>query len=90
MADQLIIQTGHGRVVVPVPASGGSVVLPHVGIGRSCYITNAIIDEGCDIPHGMEIGRDREADERHFHVTDNGIVLVTRGMLAALRREGHR
>jgi hypothetical protein len=32
------------------------------------------------------IGRDRNADGRHFHVTDQGIVLVTRGMLANLRR----
>jgi glucose-1-phosphate adenylyltransferase len=66
-----------------------SVVLPHVEIGRSCYIANAIIDEYCDIPHGMTIGRDREADERNFHVTDNGVVLVTRSMLAALRRGSH-
>ena len=66
-----------------------SVVLPHVEIGRSCHIANAIIDEGCDIPHGMAIGRDREADERNFHVTDNGVVLVTRSMLAALRRGSH-
>jgi glucose-1-phosphate adenylyltransferase len=63
-----------------------SVVLPGVEIGRSCYIANAIIDEGCNIPHGMVIGRDHEADKQHFHVTDNGIVLVTRGMLQALRR----
>ena len=63
-----------------------SVVLPHVEIGRSCYIANAIIDEGCDIPHGMTIGRDREQDQKNFHVTENGVVLVTRSMLAALRR----
>jgi glucose-1-phosphate adenylyltransferase len=63
-----------------------SVVLPHVEIGRSCHISNAIIDEGCVIPHGMVIGRDLNADKQHFHVTENGIVLVTRNMLAALRR----
>ncbi len=39
-----------------------SVVLPEVEIGRSCYIANAIIDEGCSIPHGTVIGRDRDAD----------------------------
>jgi glucose-1-phosphate adenylyltransferase len=66
-----------------------SVVLPHVEIGRSCYVSNAIIDEGCNIPHGMVIGRDRAEDESHFHVTSNGIVLVTRNMLAALRRGQH-
>jgi glucose-1-phosphate adenylyltransferase len=65
-----------------------SVVLPRVEIGRSCQIHNAIIDEGCVIPHGTVIGRDRQADNQHFHVTDNGIVLVTPAMLAALRR-GH-
>jgi glucose-1-phosphate adenylyltransferase len=66
-----------------------SVVLPHVEIGRSCYISNAIIDEGCVIPHGTVIGRDRNADRQHFHVTENGVVLVTRNMLAALRRHQH-
>jgi glucose-1-phosphate adenylyltransferase len=63
-----------------------SVVLPEVQVGRNCQIANAIIDEGCSIPHGTVIGSDREADSKHFHVTDQGIVLVTRGMLAALRR----
>ena len=63
-----------------------SVVLPEVEIGRSCYIANAIIDEGCSIPHGTVIGRDRDFDSQHFHVTDQGVVLVTRGMLANLRR----
>jgi glucose-1-phosphate adenylyltransferase len=63
-----------------------SVVLPQVEIGRSCYIADAIIDEGCSIPHGMVIGRDHAEDSRHFHVTDAGIVLVTRSQLAKLRR----
>jgi glucose-1-phosphate adenylyltransferase len=63
-----------------------SVVLPEVQIGRSCYIANAIIDEGCSIPHGTVIGRDREFDREHFHVTEQGVVLVTRRMLAGLRR----
>ena len=58
-----------------------SVVLPHVEIGRSCSIHNAIIDEGCNIPHGTTIGRSHEADRQFFHVTDNGIALVTREML---------
>jgi glucose-1-phosphate adenylyltransferase len=63
-----------------------SVILPRVEIGRSCYIANAIVDEGCNIPHGTVIGKDRQADSKHFHVTENGIVLVTRSMLSSLRR----
>jgi glucose-1-phosphate adenylyltransferase len=67
-----------------------SVVLPRVEIGRSCYIQNAIIDEGCVIPHGTVIGRHRETDSKYFHLTDAGIVLVTRASLAALRRSPGR
>jgi glucose-1-phosphate adenylyltransferase len=58
-----------------------SVVLPNVMIGRSCRIRDAIIDEGCRIPHGMVIGYDKAADRERFLVTDSGIVLVTRDML---------
>ena len=60
-----------------------SVVLPHVEIGRGCRIRSAIIDEGCFIPHGTVIGYDLEADSRSFHVTEQGVVLVTRDMLTA-------
>ena len=56
-------------------------VLPNVKIGTGCIITRAIIDEGCEIPDGMSIGVDREADARRFHVTDKGVVLVTPDML---------
>src|SRR5690606_10398491 len=67
-----------------------AVVLPHVTIGRGCDISNAIIDENCVIPHGMVIGKDRVQDAERFYVTDNGVVLVTRDMLSALRRRsGH-
>ena len=35
-----------------------SVVLPEVNIGRHCNIRKAIIDRGCNIPAGTEIGVD--------------------------------
>lgn len=63
-----------------------SVILPNVEIGRNCAIHGTIVDEGCVIPHGMEIGRSSEADRRRFHVTDRDVVLVTRDMLDALRQ----
>ena len=62
-----------------------SVVLPDVEIGRNCIVHNAIIDEGSIIPHGMEIGTSRAADEQRFHVTAEGVRLVTRDMLDKLR-----
>jgi len=58
-----------------------SVVLPNVDIGRNCRIERAVIDKGCRIPAGMEIGVDPEADAERFHVTEGGVVLVTPEML---------
>src|ERR1700733_3400676 len=58
-----------------------SVILPNAEVGRGCVINGAIIDEGCDIPDGTRIGSDRADDVRRFHVTDNGVVLVTPDML---------
>ncbi len=59
-----------------------SVVLPEVNVGRHAKIRRAIIDRGCRIPEGMEIGYDLEADrERGFDVSPGGIVTVTPDML---------
>lgn len=55
-----------------------SVILPDVTIHRHCKIRRAIIDVGCVVAEGMEIGFDAEKDRKAgFRVTDNGITLVT-------------
>ena len=61
-----------------------SVVLPKVNIGKHCRITRAIIDKGCVIPDGTVIGEDRAEDAKRFHVTPEGIVLVTPAMLGQI------
>jgi glucose-1-phosphate adenylyltransferase len=59
-----------------------SVIMPSVTIGRNVKIRRAILDRSVSIPDGMVIGYDRKQDEGNgFRVTDQGIVLVTRGML---------
>ena len=59
-----------------------AVILPEVQIERNCKIRRVIIDRGCQIPQGSVIGYDHEQDRRNgFRVSDNGIVLVTKGML---------
>ena len=58
-----------------------SVILPAVRVGRNCRIRRAVIDEGCDIPDGTVIGHNLEHDRRYYHVSPNGIVLVTAEML---------
>ncbi|VAW88158.1 Glucose-1-phosphate adenylyltransferase [hydrothermal vent metagenome] len=59
-----------------------SVILPDVKIGKGCRITRAVIDKGSMIPDGMVIGENEKEDRaRNFHVSENGIVLVTSDML---------
>jgi glucose-1-phosphate adenylyltransferase len=58
-----------------------SVVLPRVSVGRDCVVQRAILDEGCVVPDGMQIGVDLAADKARFEVTDKGVVLVTPDML---------
>ncbi len=64
-----------------------SVLLPNVVIERHCHIKKAVIDEGCVIPEGTIIGEDPVADAQRFHVTENGVVLVSPDMLG---QEIHR
>jgi glucose-1-phosphate adenylyltransferase len=57
------------------------VVLPDVTIGKGCVVRGAVLDEGCEVPDGMQIGVDRAEDERRFYITKRGVVLVTADML---------
>ena len=61
-----------------------SVVLPDVQINRNCRIKRAVIDRRCKLPDGLVIGEDPVLDAQRFHRTENGVVLVTRGMLKKL------
>ena len=64
-----------------------SVVLPKAVIGRKARIRRAIIDQGCEIPPGLVVGEDEEADARRFHRTEGGVTLVTLPMLEALAKQ---
>jgi len=63
-----------------------AVILPDVRIGANCVVRRAILDTGCVVPDGMQIGVDPREDASRFHVSEKGVVLVTRDMLLALRR----
>lgn len=58
-----------------------AVILPDVKIGRHCRLTKVIVDRGCHVPDGTVIGEDLEEDAKKYHVSPNGVVLVTAGML---------
>jgi len=59
-----------------------TLVLPECEVMEDCTIQNAIIDRGCVIESGTQIGVDLDADRaRGFRVTEGGHILVTPGML---------
>jgi glucose-1-phosphate adenylyltransferase len=61
-----------------------SVLLPEVQVGRGARLTRCIVDRGCEIPDGMVVGEDAEADAARFKRTERGITLITRDMLERL------
>lgn len=65
-----------------------AVIMPDTQIGRGCRLSRVVIDRGCVLPDGFVIGEDAELDARRFNRTDNGVVLVTREMLAKLQSQG--
>jgi len=61
-----------------------AVLLPDVDIGRGCRLRKVVIDNGCTIPPGMQVGFDAAEDARRFYRSEGGVVLITREMLEGL------
>ncbi len=61
-----------------------AVILPYCNIGRGARLSKVIIDSGVRIPEGMVIGEDPVLDAQRFRVSEKGVVLVTRDMMARL------
>ena len=58
-----------------------SVILPDVHIGENAHLRKVVIDKRARIPDGLEVGYDPERDKKRFHVTSNGVTLITAEML---------
>lgn len=58
-----------------------SVLMPGAQVAPGVRLSNVIVAPGTVIPHGMQIGDDREEDKRWFRVSGD-TVLVTSAMLA--------
>jgi len=58
-----------------------SVLLPNVDVGRGVILKRVIVDKSCKIPDGLNIGVNPEDDRKRFHVSSNGVTLVTPEML---------
>ncbi len=61
-----------------------AVILPDVTIGRGCRLSRVVVDRRCNLPEGLVVGEDPVADAARFERTENGVVLITREMLARL------
>ncbi len=63
-----------------------SVLLPNVTVGCNVTLKRVIVDKNCKLPDGLTAGLDPEQDRQHFHVSDQGITLITPAMLG---QKGH-
>jgi glucose-1-phosphate adenylyltransferase len=48
-------------------------------VGRHAKIRRAIIDKDVNIPAGLDVGYDLEADAKRFTVTESGLVVIPKG-----------
>ncbi len=48
----------------------GSVILPKVTVNRNVILKNVVVDRGCIIPEGMQIGVDLKLDAKRFYVSE--------------------
>lgn len=58
-----------------------SVLLPNVDVSRYVTLKKVIVDKSCQIPEGLVVGVNPEEDRKRFHVSANGVTLITPDML---------
>ncbi len=61
-----------------------AVILPNADVGRAARLTKVIVEKGVQIPPGLVVGEDPEADAKRFRRTDKGVCLITQPMIDRL------
>jgi glucose-1-phosphate adenylyltransferase len=62
-----------------------TVIMPYVRIGRGCRLNKVVIDANVEIPEGLVVGHDPEADAKRFRRTEAGVTLITQTMIDKLK-----
>jgi glucose-1-phosphate adenylyltransferase len=62
----------------------GSVLMPGVRIGRNAVVRHAILDKNVVVPDNAQIGVDLERDRGLYTVSDGGVVVLGKGVRAAV------
>ena len=57
--------------------------MPGVRIGRNAVVRRAILDKNVVVPDGAQIGVDLDADRERYTISDGGIVVLGKGIVAA-------
>ncbi|MEL0628093.1 glucose-1-phosphate adenylyltransferase [Psychromonas aquatilis] len=57
----------------------GCIFLGNAKIGKGARLTNVILDKNVEVAPGTVIGEDLEQDRKKFTVSDNGIVVISKG-----------
>jgi glucose-1-phosphate adenylyltransferase len=47
-------------------------------------LNRVIVDKNCKIPDGLVVGINPEEDRKRFHVSPNGVTLITPDMLGQM------
>jgi len=63
----------------------GAVLLPGVSVSRHARLRDVVVDSGVQIPPGLVVGEDPEADARRFRRSAGGVTLITQPMIDALQ-----
>jgi glucose-1-phosphate adenylyltransferase len=58
-----------------------AILFPNVEVGRGAQVRRAIVEKGVKIPPGAKIGFDATRDAERFHITDSGIVVISKGTI---------